>query len=332
MTIKVSLIVPCYNVAEYLDECLKSATGQSHSDLQILAVNDGSTDETPGKLDAWAEHDHRIEVIHQSNSGLGNARNRGIAAAEGDFLFFLDSDDMLPFDAIERMVASASESGSDLVSGVADRFNSTETWRSGMYKPLFNRDTMGTHISNQTDLLFDHIACSKLYRAEFWRTNGFEFPEGVLFEDIELVTKAHCMARTVDLISRATYLWRDRDGDSVSITQDRTRLGSTSERFGALARVDAYLSSHMPENVWEAHAIKTFGLDVPTYARLMPDSGSEYRDEFVESAGALAQLVSANGIAKLSPLKQLLWRLLDDHNGPAVQAVGEVLAAQRIGT
>lgn len=82
---------------------------------------------------------------------------------------------MLPFDAIERMVASASESGSDLVSGVADRFNSTETWRSGMYKPLFNRDTMGTHISNQTDLLFDHIACSKLYRAEFGEPMALSF-------------------------------------------------------------------------------------------------------------------------------------------------------------
>lgn len=329
MTTRVSIVVPCYNVADYLDECLRSATGQSHANLQIVVVNDGSTDDTPSMVDAWADLDPRIDVVHQSNGGLGNARNRGVEAADGDFLFFLDSDDMLPFDAIERMVASANASGSDLVSGVADRFNSTQTWRSGMYKPLFGRDMLGTHISRQTDLLYDHIACSKLYRTEFWRANDFEFPEGVLFEDIELVTRAHCLARTVDLISQATYLWRDRESESLSITQDRTRPGSTAARFSALARVDAYLAAHMPGNVWDAHAAKAFGLDVPAYAALLAESGNEYRDEFVESAGALAQLVSADGVGGLSPLKQLLWRLLCDQNASAVQAVGEVLVAQK---
>lgn len=329
MTKQVSIIVPCYNVAEYVDDCLKSAVGQSHSDIQIVVVDDGSTDDTPMIVDAWAEMDRRIQVIHQANGGLGNARNRGVEAAEGEFLTFLDSDDLLPFDAIEVMVASAIRSGSDLVSGVADRFNSQETWRSGMYKSLFDSDTMGTHISRQTDLLFDHIACSKLYRTTFWRANEFKFPEGVLFEDIELVTRAHCLARTVDLVSQATYLWRDRDGDTRSITQDRTKPGSTAARFNALARVDAYLFSHMPKNVWDAHAAKSFGLDVPSYAALLAESGPEHRREFVDSAGALAVLVSPDGIARLSPLKQLLWRLLSDRNDSAVRAVGEVLVARR---
>ena len=326
---RVVVVIPCYNVAEYLDDCLRSVTTQSYTNLQVVVVDDGSTDDTPTLADRWAQLDERIDVIHQPNGGLGNARNRGVEAASGEFLFFLDSDDMLPFDALERMVAAATRSGSDLVSGVADRFNSVETWRSGMYKSLFDVDTVGTHISRQTDLLFDHIACSKLFRISFWRENHFEFPEGVLFEDIELVTKAHCLARTVDLLSEPTYLWRDREVGAASITQDRTKPGSTAARFEALARVDAFLSVNMPQNVWDAHAEKTFGLDVPTYAALLATADGQYQREFFESAGALAELVSPEGIAELSPLNQLLWRLLRDNDPAAVQALGEVIHAQQ---
>lgn len=331
MTASVAIVVPCYNVGEYLDDCLRSATGQSFADLQIVVVNDGSTDETPEIVDRWAASDPRIVAIHQPNAGLGAARNRGIEAANSDFLFFLDSDDLLPFDAIERMVASAFRSGSDIVSGVADRFNTDLVWRSGMYKEPFTHDTLGTHIFVQTELLYDHIACSKLFRSSFWAGNGLEFPEGVLFEDIELVTRAHCLARTVDLLADATYLWRDRDGETKSITQDRSKPGSTAARFASLCRVDEYLRDHTPSRVWDAHGNKTFSLDVPAYASLLASAGPAYRTEFMDAVGPLADAVSPAGILEASPLHQLLWRSLIDRDADMVSDIGEILAAQREG-
>lgn len=96
----VSIVVPVYNTAAYLDRCLQSLVQQSYADLQILLIDDGSTDESASLCDRWAEKDRRIQVIHKENEGLGMARNTGIEAAGGDALCFVDSDDVLHPDAV----------------------------------------------------------------------------------------------------------------------------------------------------------------------------------------------------------------------------------------
>ncbi len=329
MAARVAIIIPCYNVAEYLDECMQSVADQTYSHLEIVVVNDGSTDETAVMVDRWASTDRRVVAIHQDNAGLGAARNRGVEVTSSDFLFFLDSDDLLPGDAIERMVTSATRSGSDIVSGVAARFHGDRVWRSGMYRSPFDSDTLGTHIYVQTDLLYDHIACSKLFRSSFWFKHRLEFPEGVLFEDIELVIRAHCLARTVDLLAEPTYLWRVRDGETRSITQDRSKPGSTAARFAALRRVDEHLRDTAPSHVWDAHAAKTFSLDVPMYARLLLEPVLGYAAEFMDAVGSLADVSSPVGVLKTKPLHQLLWRLLKDRDEGGVLSAAAILAARR---
>jgi CDP-glycerol glycerophosphotransferase len=325
----VAVVIPCFNVAPFLDDCLASVVGQTHRDLQIVLIDDGSTDGTSDIVDRWASADQRVVAVHQQNAGLGAARNAGVDVADADWLFFLDSDDLLPIDAIGRMVASGSASGSDIVSGVAERFNSTRRWRSGMYRNSFRTDVQGTHVFRRTDLLYDHIACSKLFRSSFWKDHAFRFPEGVRFEDIELVTRAHCLARSVDLIATATYLWRERDGTSVSITQDRTTPGSTAERFAALTRLDAYLAAEAPAHVWAAHAGKVFSLDVPTYCSLVPDADAEYLHEFVRSAHPLAAAASPVGVAGLAPLDRYLRDALVADDEASVLAIGRLLSGRQ---
>jgi CDP-glycerol glycerophosphotransferase len=306
----VSIVIPCFNVEEFLDACIRSVVGQTLEDLQIVLVDDGSEDATPRIVDDWAERDERITVLHQANRGLGGARNAGARMATGSYLFFLDSDDLLPHDALSRMVQTAEATGSDMVSGVAERFNAENRWRAATYRSVFNHDRRRVHLFNEPDLLYDHIACSKLFRREFWDRHQFEFPEGVLFEDIALATKAHCLARAVDLESTPTYLWREREGIGGSITQERTKRGSTTARFAALSEVDAYLMEHAPRHVWDAHAAKVFSLDVPVYCRLAYRADSEYLRELVDAAGPLARSASRAGIERLRPLHQLTWQAL----------------------
>ena len=107
----VSIVVPVYQVEAYLDQCVASLVGQSYSHLQIILVNDGSKDSSGAMCEAWAEKDARIAVIHQENQGLSGARNTGMAAASGRFLVFMDSDDWLALDIIEKAVNLAMRTG-----------------------------------------------------------------------------------------------------------------------------------------------------------------------------------------------------------------------------
>ena len=110
----ISVIVPVYNVERYLDQCMNSIVGQNYANLEIIVVDDGSTDSSGRKCDAWAERDARIRVIHQANKGLAGARNTGLDAVQGDYIGFVDSDDYTLPDMFSTMMRNMRESGADL--------------------------------------------------------------------------------------------------------------------------------------------------------------------------------------------------------------------------
>lgn len=114
---KVSVIVPVYNAEKYLKCCMDSVTGQTLGDIEIICVNDGSTDGSAQILEAYAEKDNRIRVIHKENGGLVSARKTGVAAATGEYAGYVDSDDWIEPDMYEKMYAAAHENKADLVSG-----------------------------------------------------------------------------------------------------------------------------------------------------------------------------------------------------------------------
>ena len=111
----VSVIVPVYNVEKYLDECVSSLIGQTLQDLEIILVDDGSTDTSGTKCDIWAEKDSRITVYHKPNGGLMSAWKYGVERSSGDYIGFVDSDDWVDADMYERMLSAASETGAEMV-------------------------------------------------------------------------------------------------------------------------------------------------------------------------------------------------------------------------
>lgn len=113
--ILVSVILPVYNVEKYLDRCMESVAGQTHENLEILLVDDGSKDSSPEICDRWAEKDSRVRVIHKENQGAGMARNTGIEAATGEYILFVDSDDYIAPQTVEKTLAMALEEQAELV-------------------------------------------------------------------------------------------------------------------------------------------------------------------------------------------------------------------------
>lgn len=111
MNPSVSVIIPIYNTAKYLDKCIESVVNQTEDNLQIILVDDGATDASPAMCDAWAKKDDRIQVIHKQNEGLGFTRNAGLNAAAGKYVSFLDSDDTLELDTYEKCIKKMEKTG-----------------------------------------------------------------------------------------------------------------------------------------------------------------------------------------------------------------------------
>ncbi|MEU6063721.1 glycosyltransferase [Streptomyces sp. NPDC047082] len=197
MPVKVSVIVPVYNPGPYIEDCISSMLRQSlpPDEFEVIFVDDGSTDQTPAKLDVLAaEHSH-VRVIHQENSGWsGQPRNVGIAASEGEFVMFVDNDDYLGDEAIERMYEYGVENKADVIVGKM----------AGKGRPvpveLFRRNHPHATVENAP--LIDSLTPHKMVRRAFLDRIGLRFPEGRRrLEDHVFITEAYLRADNVSVLS-----------------------------------------------------------------------------------------------------------------------------------
>lgn len=213
----ISVIVPVYNVEEYLDQCVKSLRNQTYSDLEIVLVDDGSPDNCPALCDAYAQEDPRVKVVHKPNGGLADARNAGLNAATGDLIAFLDSDDWVDPATYETMVAAFDNFGDvDIVCCAASRVRGEEELeRVFSYYPT---GTVKSGADVTKEILLDHIgsqAVKGLYKRMCWE--GVRFPLGRLYEDIPTTYKAFMKAENIVFIDEPFYKYRVND-ESISYT------------------------------------------------------------------------------------------------------------------
>ncbi|MEL7668859.1 MAG: glycosyltransferase, partial [Methanobacterium sp.] len=245
--IKVSVIVPIYNVEEYLKECLDSLVNQSLKEIEVLMVNDGSTDSS-GKIAAeYANKYENFHLITKPNGGLGQARNYAIPLVNGEYIAFVDSDDFLSKDAYKKLYEMSENGKHDIITGNVRRFNSKRYYDSSLHKKIFKETIENTHITKNPELIYDTTAWNKLFKTEFWRENNFKFPEGVLYEDIPVTIPAHFKSRSTAVLADAKwpiYYWRERDGLTKSITQERTDITNFTDRLSALKTVDQFIEEN----------------------------------------------------------------------------------------
>ncbi|MEZ5191709.1 MAG: glycosyltransferase family 2 protein [Nocardioides sp.] len=227
-----TVVVPFYNVEEYIAECLESLVGQSFEDLELLLVDDGSPDGSRSIVDEYAARDHRIRVLTQPNAGLGAARNAGVRAARGRYLTFVDSDDIVPRDAIRALVDSARRSGSDVVVGSVERFNSRGRWTPLWVETVHDRARPGVTLADVPALLRNLYTWDKLFRADFWRAQDLWFRQGVAYEDQPIVSQLLARADSIDVLPDIVYHYRARD-DYSSISQQTATVADLRQRIAA---------------------------------------------------------------------------------------------------
>ena len=209
MPVKVSVIVPVYNPGPYIEPCVRSILEQSLGvdEVEGILVDDGSTDETPARLDAFAAQHPNLRVIHQENSGWpGKPRNVGIDAARGEYLFFLDNDDTLAPEAMERMYAMARRNDSDVVLGKLAGFHRA------VPRHLFFENRERASLADTA--LMDALTPHKLFRRSFVEAHGLRFPEGRRrLEDHVFVVGAYFAAGSISVLSDYVCYYHIRRDD-----------------------------------------------------------------------------------------------------------------------
>ncbi len=201
-----SIVVPVYNVEQYLDQCLWSLRRQYHHRVQIVVVDDGSPDGSLAIAQEHARHDRRVTVVRRENGGLSAARNTGIEHATGDFVTFVDSDDLVHPGGYQAAIRSLQRSGSDFAILPYERLRGRERQTPRWIGDLYARPRRGVTIATDPDLLVHATAWSKVYRRSFWDGAGLSFTEGMLYEDQDVTASAHVAARGVDVVPEPTYV------------------------------------------------------------------------------------------------------------------------------
>lgn len=205
---KFSIVVPVYNVEAYLDDCLTSLQAQDFADFEVVCVNDGSTDSSRELLSVWASKLPQMKVVDRENGGLSAARNTGLAAAAGDYILFVDSDDWVEPTLLSRLAAEAG--GEDMLCFACRKSDS------GATDTLLPEQSDGWSYYNRHALEHREVpfVCvwQRCYRREFLMENCLRFREGVLHEDNEFTPRACLKAKRIKVIPDVLYNYRIRPG------------------------------------------------------------------------------------------------------------------------
>ena len=206
----ISVIVPVYNTEKYLDKCICSIVNQTYKDLEILLVDDGSKDNSLEILNRWAEKDSRIKVFHKENGGQGSARNVGLDVARGDYIGFIDSDDLILDDMYETLLSLLAQYDADVSTLKTFHFNDEDELKdcgentesqSGVFTGF---EALKERFS--TGLIITDSPCNKLYKKEVLK--DLRFLENRLMEDTAFIYKILDKANKIAFTDKCGYLVR----------------------------------------------------------------------------------------------------------------------------
>jgi len=297
-----SIVVPCYRVEDFLDECLVSLRFQEYREVEIIVVDDGSPDRSGEIARHHARRDLRVRLVTRENGGLSAARNTGIDHARGEFLTFVDSDDVVTPDAYTSVIGALQESGSDFAVACYDRLENKKRVPAGSWiRSAHAVRRLGVDLDSFPEAMVNAVAWSKTYRRTFWDRAGLRFPEGKIYEDQPVSAAAFAQARAFDVVPEIGVSWRIRN-DRTSISQSAYSAANLAAHNDAVAASFAALQAAGKERAVQIRALQLISFNMPFFTRHLAKGGPEFwallrealldlvprvsREEFVRSVGA----------------------------------------------
>lgn len=230
----VAVVIIAYNDVHRLPDAIGSALDQTLANLEVIVVDDASTDGTGEVADEWAARSAKVTALHLpvNSGGCGRPRNVGLEHVQARYVTFLDSDDVLERHACKNLLLAAEQHGASLVAGRCVRRAMDRGGRqTGWYNELYQEARVVDGIREMPELLRETLATHKLYDVAMLNEHGIRFPESYLYEDLLFITEAYCSARRIAIIPEIVYYWRIFDSaPRKSITTDRTNPRNFRDR------------------------------------------------------------------------------------------------------
>lgn len=219
---RVSIIIPIYNVEEYIDDCLYSVLNQTYSNIEILCIDDCGKDDSMNHVEKMAENDERFKIlVHSHNRGQAAARNTGLEAASGKYVFFLDSDDVIIKNTIERMVLLSEEYSLDAIRATMINFEGEipstffENTKDSGEEAIIQSGRNLFCMFEQNNHLYGE-ACGVLYLKDFLVQNEIFFKEGIIYEDNVFSFKVYMRSQKMMFLKESLYYYRQRKGSTMN--------------------------------------------------------------------------------------------------------------------
>ena len=247
---KISVIIPVYNVEKYLSACMESIIHQTYKNLEIILVNDGSTDSCPQICEEYAAKDNRIKVIHKKNGGLSDARNSGLEIATGEFISFVDSDDLLSLDFCQRLLDALIESDADIVECDFVKFEEETEEINEVEETDFELFNTLTALELLIKDYIQPMVWNKLYRRQV--LENIKFPIGKIHEDVFWTYRVLGNAKRIVKIKKKMYWYRQQAKSIMGMKYSLQRLDAVE----ALEERIEYMKEFFPS--LENLAIKVF--------------------------------------------------------------------------
>ncbi len=312
----ISVIVPVYNTARYLSECIESILAQTKKNLQIILVNDGSTDDSAKICKKYAKRYRNIAYVYKENTGVAATRNLGASLACGDYIAFVDSDDMIDPFMYERLYNLAQHYNCEVATCGATHFNNRTPRK--YPSPLFDNAFRNSKIKcgslvNIPQQIFNTSCWNKLILRSYFEENDIKFPEGMVYEDLPFAIELLAKAKNIALTPEKLYLYRSRTEDESSITQQRHDIANLQDRLKASRMVLKLLESYMPSNIAKLYQHRAIDHDLKLAFRSIPDTLKEYQLHALEEiVSFVSDCIDKDVLQESSTLDRLKIALAND--------------------
>lgn len=273
--IYLSVIVPVYNVANYLPECIDSILAQNIPNMEILLINDGSTDNSVEIVQDYADRYENIICFHTKNQGLSAARNYCIDRARGTYIAFVDGDDFLPTGAYQDMLQVMEDGQCDITAGMISMLRKGKPEPQKRTAGIFHGKIEYVTLDERPELVQSITVTNKIYRCSFLKSGKLRFPEGIVYEDGPFTIPCLHRANIIGLLPRICYIQRIRENSPPSITQQRTNIDNAKDRVKSMQLVANYVATNISSsnvlreihNFWLLQLATPFtdGTKVPLY-------------------------------------------------------------------
>lgn len=311
---RLSVVIPFYEVEAYLEACLVSVRDQLLTDIEVILVDDGSTDGSRAIAERFVADDARFSLIIQDNAGLGPARNTGAERAQGTYLTFVDSDDLVAPRGFAQLIGSLDATGSDFAAGNAKRFSSARgSYQSWTHEEAFAHTELRTSLARRPDLIRDRMVWNKVYRRSFWNEHAYAFP-AIRYEDYPVTLRAYLEADSIDVLADHVYFWRDRESGT-SITQQTGDLANATDRFTSAEMVLDVLKTHAAtDDVIRRVTSYLARVDVVSLAQTMVAVPEASRAKAEALALALADHIDPASASDQTRISRLIHTALRDRD------------------